>query len=259
MSGSETDQKGAVLSRWGKPGRPPPSAAGTYLTTKQRAELGLVRESSHSRAPTSNRGGQFQKVIDPPARAAARAIYESKPGMTCALVAAEMGGKVAVGTLYRWKAEDGWKSAQRTVPDLAGRAGQLANTFKVKMSELGKPLDDEVAAAEVAKELAVQEAVNVRANVLDRHRKEWGAPRKLIYEAVQKRDLELAKLAKIAGETLQIVQAGECRSYGLDHASRAADGGTVIVVQREGESVPAVTGPATAADVSSGADDDGGF
>lgn len=180
-----------------------------------------------------NRGGMHQPIRDPGARAAARAIYEATPGATCELVAREMGGKVPASTIRRWKAEGEWKSAARTVPDLAGRAGQLANTFKVRMSELGKPLSDEVAAAEVAKEVATQHAVDIRAGVLDRHRKEWSAPRKLIYEAVQKRDFELAKLAKITGETLQIVQVGECRAFGLNHDARGADGGTVVVVERE--------------------------
>lgn len=182
---------------------------------------------------TANRGGMYQPIRDPSARAAARAIYEATPGATCTSVAEELGGKVPVGTLRRWKAEDGWVSAQKTVPDLAGRAGQLANTFKVKMSELGKPLSDEVAASEAAKEIALDHAVDLRASVLDRHRKEWAAPRKLIYEAATKRDFELAKLAKITSETLQIVQVGECRAYGLDHAARGGTGGTVVVVERE--------------------------
>ena len=204
---------------------------------------------------TSNRGGKYQPIRDTSARAAARAIYEATPGATCTSVAEELGGKVPVGTLRRWKAEDGWKSAAKTVPDLAGRAGQLANTFKVKMSELGKPLSDEVAAAEAAKELAVDHAVEIRAGVLDRHRKEWGAPRKLIYEAVQKRDFELAKLAKITSETLQIVQVGECRAFGLDHAARGGTGGTVVVVEREGSAPEAAPQPGDAdPDTSTGTD-----
>lgn len=232
----------------------PPSKHGGY---RQRAD-GAPRVNA-SKA-TANRGGKYQPIRDPSARAAARALYEATPGATCTSVAEEMGGKIPVGTLRRWKSEDGWKSAAKTVPDLAGRAGQLANTFKVKMSELGKPLSDEVAAAEAAKELAVDHAVEVRAGVLDRHRKEWGAPRKLIYEAVQKRDFELAKLAKITSETLQIVQVGECRAFGLNHDARGADGGTVVVVEREAEPL-ALPDPGPIADdgTSTGTDDGGEF
>ncbi len=188
---------------------------------------------------TANRGGKYQPIKDNSARAAARAIYEATPGCTVSRVFEEMGGKVPEGTLRRWKASDGWKSAARTVPDLAGRAGQLANTFKVKMSELGKPLSDDAAAAEVAREVSTQHAVEVRAAVLDRHRKEWSAPRKLAYEAISKANtdpagaFERAKLAKITAETLQIVQVGECRAFGLNHDARGSDGGTVVVIERE--------------------------
>lgn len=189
-------------------------------------------EKTKAPRPPFNRGGMYVKTVEKvEQRAAARALYESRPGQTITAVAEETG--IPEGTLRRWKAEDKWQPAHKTMPDLAGRAGQLANTFKVKMSELGKPLSDEVAAAEVAKEVSNQEAIDVRAGVLDRHRKEWGAPRKLIYEAVQKRDFELAKLAKITSETLQIVQVGECRAFGLDHAARGGTGGTVVVVERE--------------------------
>lgn len=106
------------------------------------------------------------------------------------------------------------------------------------MQDLGKPLSDEVAATEVAKDLSIDHAVNIRAAVLDRHRKEWSAPRKLAYDAIQKANsnpaeaFERAKLAKITAETLQIVQVGECRAYGLDQSARGADGGTVVVVER---------------------------
>lgn len=201
-------------------------------------------DSKRKRRPY-HRGGMYTPTQERAEnRAAARAMYESRPGTTIAAVAEEIG--LPEGTLRRWKMEDQWRPAHKTMPDLAGRAGQLANTFKVRMSELGKPLSDEVAAAEVAKEVANQEAVDVRAAVLDRHRKEWSAPRKLIYEAVQKRDFELAKLAKIAGETLQIVQVGECRAFGLDHQARGAGGGTVILVERDAGAPEALEPPAGA-------------
>lgn len=187
-----------------------------------------------------NRGGMFVPIRDNPTKAAARAIYEATPCMTISLLAAELGGKVPEGTLRRWKAEQGWQPAARTVPDLAGRAGQLANTFKVKMADLGKPLSDDVAADEASKAVSVAHAVDIRAAVLDRHRKEWSAPRKIAYDAIHKANnkdvagaFELAKLAKITAETLQIVQTGECRAFGLTPESRSQDGGTVVLIERE--------------------------
>lgn len=137
-----------------------------------------------------------------------------------------------LSTLKDWVRWDQWRPATKRLPDLSARAGMLADSFKTKMSELGKPLDDSVAAAEASRELADTYAVDVRAQVLDRHRKEWAAPRKLAYEAMSKRDFELAKLAKITSETLTLVQGGECKAYGINHEARAADARTVVVVDR---------------------------
>jgi len=73
------------------------------------------------------------------------------------------------------------------------------------------------------------------AQVLDRHRKEWSAPRKIAYEAVQKGDFERAKLAKITAETLKLIQDGECRAYGITQEARGGDARTVVVVERGSE------------------------
>jgi hypothetical protein len=185
-----------------------------------------------------SRGGAWGGEADAPVdhKAAARALYESRPGFTCADVAKATA--VPLGTIKRWKAEasaDGrpWKPVPRNSPQLSERAGALANTFRMKMEELGKPLDDKVAVAEAERSTSLEVAVEVRAAVLDRHRKEWSAPRRLSYEAIQKRDFELAKLAKITSETLMLIQNGECRAFGLDAKARGGEGGTVVVIERE--------------------------
>lgn len=196
------------------------------------------------------RPGRRQQA-GPERRAAARAMFEGQPGATCDSVAAEVG--VPVGTVRRWKAEGGWKAAEKALPDLSARAGALADSWKRKMSELGKPLDDSVAAAEAAREVAADLAVDIRAKVIDRHRMEWAAPRKIAYEAIQqaqqKNDVagafERAKLAKITSETLTLIQAGECRAYGITAEGRGADGRTVVVVDRSEPDAPA--GPDMAA------------
>lgn len=159
-------------------------------------------------------------------------MYEGIPGSTCESVAAEIG--VPVGTVRRWKAEQGWIPAVRALPELSARAGALADSFKRKMSELGKPLDDEVAAAEAARELSAELVTDVRAQVIDRHRKEWAAPRKIAYEAIQRSDFERAKLAKISAETLTLIQAGECRAYGIKPDDKGNER-TVVVVERDGD------------------------
>ena len=235
---------------------PPAKKAGGY---RLRAD-GAPRVNA-SKA-TSNRGGMYQPLQAPDARAAARSFYESVPGATCSMVFKELGEKVPESTIRRWKAEGGWRSVARTVSDLPARAAALANTFKTRMSELGKPLSDEVASMEVAREVSVQHAVDIRAGVLDRHRKEWSAPRKLAYDAIQLSNkgkqteaYERAKLAKITAETLQLVQVGECRAFGLTAESRSQDGGTVVVIERGGASTEVHTGgPDVSAAAHAGAD-----
>ena len=48
------------------------------------------------------------------------------------------------------------------------------------------------------------------------------------------RDFERAKLAKITAETLSLIQAGECRAFGISHDAKGGDGATVVVVERGG-------------------------
>lgn len=170
----------------------------------------------------------------PPERmAAARAVFEGKPRSTLNTTAEEAG--VPLYWVRRWAREQGWAKASRAMPGLSAMAAAAADRFQRKMSELGKPLDDAVAAQEAARETAAEVAVDVRAQVLDRHRKEWSAPRKIAYEAVQKGDFERAKLAKITAETLKLIQDGECRAYGITQEARGGDARTVVVVERGSE------------------------
>lgn len=162
----------------------------------------------------------------------ARKLFEGKPYSTINSVAAEAG--VLPYWVRRWHREGEWAKASRAVPGLSAMAVAAADNMKVRMSDLGKPLDDGVAVQEAAKEAATGFAVDVRAQVLDRHRKEWAAPRKIAYDAVQKGDFERAKLAKITAETLTLIQSGECRAYGINHEARAGDAQTVVVVERGG-------------------------
>lgn len=191
-------------------------------------------------------------------RAAARAMFEGQPGATIDTVAAAVG--VEAKLIRSWKADGKWVVATRAAGAMSARAAELANNFKVKMSQLGTPLSDEVAAAEAAREVSQEFAADVRSEILARHRKEWAAPRKVAYEALQqagKGDVaggfERAKLAKITAETLTLVQVGECRAYGLNHDARAGDGQTVVVVER------GAAAPAVAPSPETGTDDGGEF
>lgn len=162
--------------------------------------------------------------------AGCRATYESTPGMTFDALARDTG--IPRPTLQRWAREFEWKKMPQVMPQVNAKAAEMVNKIKMKMSELGVPMSDHVAAEEAAKAVAEQNAVEIRAAVLDRHRKEWAAPRKIAYDAMKNNDLDKAKLAKLAAETLQIVQIGESRAFGLNEANRGADGGTIVAVER---------------------------
>ena len=69
---------------------------------------------------------------------------------------------------------------------------------------------------------AFEQAANDRAEVLARHREEWGVVRKLMDEGLEGRAADpvgafnRAKLTKITAESLALKQAGERRAWGLD-------------------------------------------
>lgn len=182
------------------------------------------------------------KLSTPERKAAARALYEGQPGASCQTVATETG--IPLSTIKRWRAEGNWQTINKRLPDMTHRAAILADSFTKRLDPENKamsdnPVQDEAVADKIGRELAEDFAVDVRAQVLDRHRKEWAAPRKIAYAALQKGSqgsvaeaFEMAKLAKISSETLSLIQTGECRAYGISPESRAADDRTVVVVQR---------------------------
>lgn len=160
--------------------------------------------------------------------AAARAIYEGMPGMTFAKLAEETG--LGKSTLERRANVECWKKnyTAANLPAMGEAAQKAADTYSGKVAEYGPEITDEQKAQVVA-EVSTETAVDLRAQILDRHRREWAAPRKLAYEAMQKRDFELAKLAKINSETLRNIQDGERRAWGIDKAN---DGTFTVVIER---------------------------
>lgn len=65
---------------------------------------------------------------------------------------------------------------------------------------------------------AVDRAADAKASVIMRHKKEWDDQEALAREAVEKRDFDLAKLAKITAETIKIRQEGERKAWGIREA-----------------------------------------
>lgn len=190
------------------------------------------------------RGGVYSKVRAPEgAKAAARALYESRPGATIDEVAKEIG--TPASTVRNWKAADTkaglpWKPAPLRTPHLSGRAAEIANSHAMRLAELGPAAADEQVQREAEVATADQVAAEMRARVIQRHRAEWSGPRKIAYQAMQECSLDKARLAKIMAETLQMIQAGERRSWGLNSEAFSPDP-TVIVIERTVEPAPAAS------------------
>lgn len=155
------------------------------------------------------------------ARDTARALYESGR-MTIRQVAAEIG--VSSRTVERWSATDGWARVKNT-PELSERAHRVASRL-AEIPEDAKPEERR----KVVDAVTEQQAVDERAALLVRHRREWQYPRALLVEAIKGRDTEKAKIAKAAAETTRIIQSGERLAWGLD-----TDAGTKVqvVIERE--------------------------
>lgn len=174
---------------------------------------------------TKHDGPQFDDLK----RGQARALWEGSPKATCASVGKELG--VTDTAVRSWMKSDRWKKI--AAGKMAKEAQAAADNYKTELSKLGPEVttEERIAAAEKASEVT---AVELRAAVLDRHRKEWSAPRQLSYEAIKGRDFEKAKLAKITAETLMLIQSGERKAWGMDAKDPNPDEeAKTIVIERE--------------------------
>lgn len=162
-------------------------------------------------------------------RGAARVLYESDPSTTLDRVAAELA--VPVDEVRRWKAEENWSQAPG-----ARTKSMLARSSPDKSSEdrevdfdnyETRALDALNDSAIVASMLDSNGAAQYQENILARHRAEWSAPRQLLMEAIERGDIERAKLAKLSAETLALVQAGEEKAWRLKSAPKT------VIIDRE--------------------------
>lgn len=169
--------------------------------------------------------------------AAARILYEGTPGMSIR-TAAE---KVCLSPSVVGRAADSqnWKK-NHTKGEVTKAAQEMADKFKSKIADFGPEITTEQKTA-VAERMSLDETIDKRAEMLERHRREWAAPRGMSSEAVRIRDtdpikaFEKAKLAKITAETIKIVQDGERKAWGLDVGELPP--GAVVVIERETKQV----------------------
>jgi len=94
--------------------------------------------------------------------------------------------------------------------------------------------DSRHATPEMLAQAVENAAVDARAQILKRHRSEWVAARNQIYKALKSGDNAQAKLAKLAGETLKLIQDGERKAWGLDSGETEAGQVRIVIERQEG-------------------------
>lgn len=171
-----------------------------------------------------------RKPVDEKTRVKARTLWEGEPSATFASVARAIGGsKVSVS---RWAEAEGWEKLK---PDMQGLMAHRAVDNYERNLKLHGPNPTEEQKQQASAQASQDTAIEIRKAVLERHQKEWSAPRTISYEAIKERNFEKAKLAKITAETLLLIQSGERKAYGMDAKDPNPKGTEpeTIVIERE--------------------------
>lgn len=180
----------------------------------------------------------------------ARARWEAEPQLTFSDVAVLLGiSKQAVAKhaqRFGWRqrldmptliAKAHAKADEETVGTMAHDAdGSHAETPQVVAPRpispaLSRPVLPADAPPEQAHQITSDAAIDARAELLTRHRREWGAVRNLAYTAIKSKDLMEARTAKTVAEAVKTLQDGERKAWGLDSGD---DGPVKVTVIRGG-------------------------
>lgn len=170
---------------------------------------------------------------------AARAAWEGEPALSIAALASRLGvSKQATAAKAK---RDGWEK-RADLRDLAVQAHAKADKVTAPPEPPPPPeVDGNVdvdatvnVAPEPDKKQPVTEhpdPVDVRTEIITRHRTEWRAARVNLYTAIKNKDFEMGKVAKITLEGLSILQKGERAAWGLD-AIDPEKQAPVVVIER---------------------------
>lgn len=133
---------------------------------------------------------------------AARIAWESDLTQTDESIAQKIG--MSKAAVVKRRTREGWC-----------RAGALQNIQQ--RAQLSADLRSNLGVTEgYIKSDSINAAVEIRADVLDRHRADWAEHRQHFTLGAIAADFELGKSAKITAEMLKIRQEGERKAYGLD-------------------------------------------
>jgi len=179
--------------------------------------------------------------LTPDQWAEVRSAWETSPTQGLTWLTKAAGGRwdVSEEPIRKRRAAEGWAKPTNmaTVVRRAYAAADTHATARMTADRNGPILDanvgDNVGGSETKRpdlkalhcrpqpSAGVEEiAVDLRTELLGRHRKEWDEVRRLFYRSVREAEnsfgFETAKFAKISAETIELIQRGETRAWGLD-------------------------------------------
>lgn len=147
----------------------------------------------------------------------ARSTWEADPKQNFETIAKTMGvSRVAVSKRANDK-DDPWVRVQ-SMREIVTKAQRRADEREVA----AKVSADAAKVSGVTTKRASEEAaVDLRADVLERHRSDWVVHRSLFTTDEIKAQFEVGKAAKISAEMLAIRQKGERAAYGIEDAPQS--------------------------------------
>lgn len=147
-----------------------------------------------------------------------RATWEADPRDGYTWVINEMGLTVSHVAILKRARNEGWakKADLKTIVERAQAKADLKVTQRAaKVTEAATKVTEEVT------KVTDSQSVDLRADVLDKHRSEWGDHREsfLLEDMLGEGGLGVARVAKTAAEAIKIRQEGERKAWGLDAIS----------------------------------------
>lgn len=151
----------------------------------------------------------------------ARQSWEADPTLTFEGLAEKLG--LSRQAVCKKAKGDSWSKV--------GALKKVAERAQLKAdSKVAQPSKVAGSAPKKAADATFEASVEIRADVIDRHRSDWAEHRKTFTLAEIKAKFEAGKQAKISAEMLAIRQRGERAAYGLDDAGGGAPSGTTAEV-----------------------------
>lgn len=136
--------------------------------------------------------------------ASVRAKWETDPREGYTWIITEMNLSVSDVAVLKRARKEGW-AKKASLKSIVERAQAKADEKLAKVSGKVSPLTE-------------SDAVDLRANVIEKHREEWGDHRRLftLEDMLGEDGLGVARVAKTAAEAIKIRQEGERKAWGLD-------------------------------------------